>query len=396
MASPIQGVDFISSMPDVILHHIVSFIPIKLAIITSALSRRWRHVWCGTPCLDFDRYDGAEAINQTLNSYRAQKITSFDLSMSECVPEPQIDSWIEFAMSRNVEKMSLSLSGFVDEETYRFPDSFYLSSSLEELWLDFVMIPGCTVSWKSLRRLTLCETKQSLADILTGCPVLETLELLDCGGVQRLDLTKSPTLTRLTVFLGQFHIIAPHIRYLKLTSTKEQCTLVDVSSLIEASLAICLEANTYGYSSGNYLGAGDYLPLQNMVLKMLAKLQNVKKLTFGSTFLQDANLARCLDSQGLDPNQCWRSKLYEAFPTSADYHYDFSRFSSKLVASFIEMVLKNAKTLETLTVALKHIRYRGAGKCFKELLQMHPTLSNNNNVSIEFRRLVFSSMFYLV
>ncbi|CAA7017442.1 unnamed protein product [Microthlaspi erraticum] len=92
--------DFISSMPDDILHHILSFTPIKLAIITSALSRRWRHVWCETPCLDFDRYDGAREINQTLNSYRAQKIMSFDLSLPECFPEPQIDSWIEFAMSR--------------------------------------------------------------------------------------------------------------------------------------------------------------------------------------------------------------------------------------------------------------------------------------------------------
>ncbi|CAA7017445.1 unnamed protein product [Microthlaspi erraticum] len=445
MASPIRGVDLISSMPDVILHHILSFTPIKLAIITSALSRRWRHVWCETPRLDLYGSYGALAINQTLNSYRAQKITSFDLFMYECVPEPQLDSWIEFAMSHNVEKMSLSLRGFVSSESYRFPDSFYLSSSLEELWLDFVMIPRCTVSWKSLRRLTLYYSSQSLADILSGCPVLETLKLFYCGGgAQRLDLSKSPSLKTLEIIRRQYdtpgsmEIVAPHVRFLELRSTKEPCTLVDASSLIEANLDID------GYDNRDIaLEADDCLPLQNMVLKMLAKLRNVEELTFGTTFLQilsvaefcgvhfpklkvqtltlvtmfaksvipgitrllqnspglrklkayptypdgieDCYLDRYLDSQGLNPGQCWRSKLYAAFPTKSDYHSN--RFlTPKLVASFIDVVLKKVKTLETLTVVLEHIRERGGAKWFEKLLRTrHPTLSNDNNVTILIR-----------
>ncbi|CAA7017441.1 unnamed protein product [Microthlaspi erraticum] len=236
-------------------------------------------------------------------------------------------------------------------------------------------------------------------------------------------------------------IVAPHVRFLELRSTKEPCTLVNVSSLIEASLDLCLTVDTC-YYPGIHLKADDYLPLQNMVLKMLANLQNVKELTFGSNFLQILSLAelrgisfptlkvqtltvslmfarsvipgierllqnspglkkliahakspegienkdvdRYLDSQGLNPNQCWKSK-YEAFPTSNEIFYN-SGVTSKLVASFIEMVLKNVKTLETLIVALKHIRDTGDAEWFEELLQMPPTLSNSNNVSIEFRR----------
>ncbi|CAG7861564.1 unnamed protein product [Brassica rapa] len=46
-------VDLISSLPDKMLHHILSFVPTKVAITTSVLSKRWRHVWCKTPYLSF-------------------------------------------------------------------------------------------------------------------------------------------------------------------------------------------------------------------------------------------------------------------------------------------------------------------------------------------------------
>ncbi|KAF2546623.1 hypothetical protein F2Q70_00023091 [Brassica cretica] len=51
----IEGdVDLISTLPDVILQDILCFIPTKLAITTSLLSRRWRHVWCDMPCISLD------------------------------------------------------------------------------------------------------------------------------------------------------------------------------------------------------------------------------------------------------------------------------------------------------------------------------------------------------
>ncbi|KAF3578242.1 hypothetical protein DY000_02030422 [Brassica cretica] len=91
--------DFISYLPDEILHHIISFNPTKLAAKTSVLSRRrWRHVWCETPCLSFL---GVEAkvpgINQTIVSYRALKLTSFRLDIAYPVSARQI----KFAMSRS-------------------------------------------------------------------------------------------------------------------------------------------------------------------------------------------------------------------------------------------------------------------------------------------------------
>ncbi|KAF3506894.1 hypothetical protein F2Q69_00000110 [Brassica cretica] len=80
-----NGVDLISSLPDVILQHIFSQIPTKYAIRTSVLSKRWK-----------------------LPRYSSPKITSFRLSISTTEAKPkQIDSLIEFAVSRSTEKLSL-------------------------------------------------------------------------------------------------------------------------------------------------------------------------------------------------------------------------------------------------------------------------------------------------
>ncbi|CAN6827323.1 unnamed protein product [Brassica oleracea] len=252
--------DFISSMPDKILHHIFSFIPTILAVQTSILSRRWRHVWCETPCLSFHGVETtARVITQTLKSYRALKITSFCLANAYYVTSGEINSWIKLAMSRSVNKLSVSFLN------YRCPDFFFLSAYLEQLSVSLALIVICTeVSWISLRKLTLHSCSFSygepIANILSGCPTLETLELIYCR-----------------VYLG----VLIWIHYLKLTISKELCTLVDVSSVTEASLEISIHKK--------FLPVADFV--QIMVLKMLEQLQNVERLTFGSTLLQILSLA---------------------------------------------------------------------------------------------------------
>ncbi|CAH8269828.1 unnamed protein product [Arabidopsis lyrata] len=432
-------------MPDEILHHILSFIPTDLAMRTSVLSRRWRHVWYETPCLDINvcRLNSGTVINQTLTSYTAPKITSFKLLTSlDHNTAPEIDSWIEFPISRNVQNLSVFVRDFKYRKNYSFPVSFYLSSSLKQLTVTldfFYMTPTCKVSWKSLRNLALRRCKLpdgSIDNILSGCPILESLTLGTCRLLERLDLSKSPSLRRLDINrqycdTGPIAIVAPHIHYLRLTYSSTPSTLLDVSSLIEANLNI-ISSRLCPLTADRY---------QTMALKMLANSHNVERLTVGETLLQILSLAelrgvpfptlkvqtlivktefvrsvipgisRLLQNspglkkltlhtmqqshvimdmhplKGFYPDQCWRSKC-EMFPTSKEIYemLGCNDATSKLVASFSELVLRNAKTLEMMVVWLGGSYFNDDAQWFQQLLQMVATLSHDNNVSILLKR----------
>jgi hypothetical protein len=51
--------DSVSSLPDHLLHHILSFLPTQESVRTSVLSRRWQRVWIGLPTFAFDDKRGS-------------------------------------------------------------------------------------------------------------------------------------------------------------------------------------------------------------------------------------------------------------------------------------------------------------------------------------------------
>ncbi|PON84268.1 F-box domain containing protein [Trema orientale] len=55
MDDKIEAVDRISSLPEFVLNHILSFLHIKDAARTCVLSKRWNCIWCSFPRLEFDQ-----------------------------------------------------------------------------------------------------------------------------------------------------------------------------------------------------------------------------------------------------------------------------------------------------------------------------------------------------
>ncbi|KAH0858370.1 hypothetical protein HID58_086631 [Brassica napus] len=402
-----QSGDLISSLPDEILQQILSLIRTKFAIRTSILSKRWRHVWLDTPSLSFDSFSlKAHTINQTLARYTARKMKTFHICTRMRQNVPYIDTWIKFAMSRNVENLTLR---FDHLPSSNMPEFFYNNSSVEQLSLELhfsPMIPICYVPWTSLKKLSLSSCKLSdecTATILSCCPILESVTLDSCDQLNVLDLSKSQHLTTLEIdqSLGPTQIVAPYIRYLSLTNFKLPCTLVDVSSLTAAILetSLCLFKN---------LKSEDILVV---LLKMLEKLRDVEKLTFSAKFLQTLSLALALGRCPF-PSVKVNDLTLETTLSSVEFpgiekllqnspgvkkltlhvlepgtvpllipimNIDYQNLESEHVVSFIKVLLKFTKTLEKVVVRLAcYIDGRG----FEELLGMVSMLSHEYNVSI--------------
>ncbi|XP_010480700.1 PREDICTED: probable F-box protein At1g60180 [Camelina sativa] len=418
--------DLISSLPDAILQHILFFVPTQLAITTSVLSRRWRHVWSDTPSLSFDDsyrpLAHAAWINKTLDRYTALKMTKFHLKSRMYHTVADIDRWMEFVMSRNVENLSLCIGLSRDYfYYYQIPDFFYINSSIKQLSFELPhsrMFPLCSVSWTSLKELSLynCSlSNETVAKILCGCPILESLKLDHCPHLRVLDLSKSLGVRTLEIacnrFLsGSLQIVAPHVHSLRLWYNYQlACALVDVSSLTEAKVDVSCYSSVRETING--------YDLFQFLREMLEKLQNAEKLTFGCTIIQLLSVAEVrgitfpmlkIKSLTLETQifQCvipvierllqnspnlktvtvhantkncrndfvgvggWRSKDEPSWNRSR------WELESKHVASFVELVLKNAKALDKIVLQLygDYPRFK-----FEELLQ---TLPHNNTVSI--------------
>ncbi|KAL0743468.1 hypothetical protein Bca4012_084981 [Brassica carinata] len=346
--------DLLSNLPVVILQRILCFIPIELAITTSLLSRRWRHVWCEIPSLSLKANTlTAASVNETLTRYTAPKTKSFHLIISPIRENiPYIHGWIKFAMSHNVENLYLDFRRPYYEE-YKLPDFFYNSPSFKELNIKFThkMVLECHGSWVSLQSLSLtcCSlSDESMAKILSGCPILENLKLYHCSKLKVLDLSISLRLRTLEVIRnvkkrGPRQIVAPHIHCLRLLDALTSCTLVDVASLTKAKLDICYVPTNNLYLEFTKPG---FLQLQVKVLEMLEKLQNAEKLTFGENFIKILSLA---EIRGV------------YFPMLKVKSLTLDTVISQYVIPGIQRLLQNSPDLETLI-----LRGRSCSKAIPE------------------------------
>ena len=53
-STSLTGGDRLSSLPDCLIHHIMSFMKARQVVQTCVLSTRWKHLWRSVPCLDID------------------------------------------------------------------------------------------------------------------------------------------------------------------------------------------------------------------------------------------------------------------------------------------------------------------------------------------------------
>ncbi|MCH91865.1 F-box/FBD/LRR-repeat protein [Trifolium medium] len=121
MSQSIPTEDRISSLPDPILHHILSFLPTKFAASTTILSKRWNPLWLSVPTLHFDDMPFKDYISFrhfVLTFFLLRDITlpiqSFNLNCSRhhLLDARDINRFVYAAVQRGgVEKLLIKMFG---------------------------------------------------------------------------------------------------------------------------------------------------------------------------------------------------------------------------------------------------------------------------------------------
>lgn len=181
--------DSISKLPDEILHHLLSFLPTKIAVGTSILSTRWRHLWTSLLVLDFN--DGLPSHIRELDENIVRKMSfvhfvnrvlvhnvlSIQIFRLSCGTycKPFLYTWICTAVERNVEELELDL--YVEEMPLRLftCKTLVVLKLASGINLDIhlsVWLPSLKVLHITLGK---CKDGTTCQKLLSGCPVLEEM-----------------------------------------------------------------------------------------------------------------------------------------------------------------------------------------------------------------------------
>ncbi|XP_077243391.1 F-box/FBD/LRR-repeat protein At5g56420-like [Tasmannia lanceolata] len=327
----------ISDLPEHLLLLILSFLPIKDAVSTSFLSRRWRGLWTFIQSLDFDHtlilpqtsYSSSsenlrlfsEFVDRTLILHEASKIEKFRLSFDydENRYASHADSWIRFAIRNNVQELDLDFRG--DRRSGKSPNEVFYDFSLSALSRGQVRVLRlCEIDlylptefcFRSLTDLSLIEielTDEIVSGLVNGCPQLESLVLDYCYGMQHLKIC-SPSLKRLSLLHyidenSSVEICAPKlVSFNCIHYSADDYILKDVSSLVDADI-LFIHFDEYfprWRKIIEFLGHVRSLTVQNWWMKLMEqktdflekiRLDNLKHLDFltGSTKIELLGLA---------------------------------------------------------------------------------------------------------
>ncbi|KAL6333607.1 hypothetical protein AAG906_028792 [Vitis piasezkii] len=310
-------VDRISELPDLVLVHILSFLPMDSAIRTGVLSKRFAYKWASTPNLVFDQDSEWEIddfitfVNRALLLHdpncKVQKFTIYmdcmDQVIENSLQEDCVTLWLRFATRKGVEELNL---GFNDDEdplqlwesrydSYRYllPQFIFRHSSFRKLATRFCnFVTYGVVSWAWLKSLSIGYAElneETIRNILMGSPALECLEFHRCHGFARINIC-SESLKKLSILEpwapndaeGEtvLEVSAPNIRSLELSGIWEKmCRLLDLSSLVNAKLDIQMmhQDRNFQYFSED---------CSNMLREILKQLSHVENLTVGTWCLE--------------------------------------------------------------------------------------------------------------
>lgn len=200
------GLDRISDLPSNVIDHILACLPLKDAVRTSALSKKWKEKWHTVPHIIVDEHLFHERsqrklegiINYILTRHEG-KIEKFSLSIEKVKDCYNMKLWIWRLSEKSIKELSLIIRRGQHNE-----------------------VPSHLFSCQQLRTLNLCRFEVKHAHSFKGFNNLISLQLnkvnIETAIFERL-ISRCPVLERLTVrnlnCIDHLHINVPNLKYFR-------------------------------------------------------------------------------------------------------------------------------------------------------------------------------------
>jgi hypothetical protein len=183
----------LGKLPEEVVRHILSFLPIKDAARTSVLSKRWEYLWASIPNLDFLLLRSAKRettlfmnfVDRVLSLRNSSVIKRFTLCCYVMLDASRVNTWISATVGHKVEELRIELHDCKGE--FSLPYCLFTCETLIGLHLDMpcILKLPTRIFFSNLKILTIKNVTFSdeylTQQFFSGLQVLEKLKLCRCG-----------------------------------------------------------------------------------------------------------------------------------------------------------------------------------------------------------------------
>ncbi|KAG7034948.1 putative F-box/FBD/LRR-repeat protein, partial [Cucurbita argyrosperma subsp. argyrosperma] len=284
------GVDYISHLPDAVLHHILTLLPIKTVAQSATLSSRWRSLWFTLPDLDFSNSifnsnsnsNPADIIAGILNARDHKHSNVRLLRFSATLSFSRLNALFRIAVRHKIQHLHIQVS---TNDYFNFPRGIIASDSLRVFSLRSIYpgfrLPGPpskTRRPRGFRASPVSGQWEFLRYSRGDCPVLQDFSLEGCFQLQGLDVLGGK-LERVRICScfdahgsSWVKIVAPNLKTLVwiYNAVTDEVNLGDLKSLNQASLGLLCQhfSNTKLHSVSALLIRPNLFSAQRLFLNL--------------------------------------------------------------------------------------------------------------------------------
>ncbi|KAJ0851186.1 putative F-box domain, leucine-rich repeat domain superfamily, F-box-like domain superfamily [Helianthus annuus] len=137
--------DRISNLPDELIRHIMSFLDMKNAVRTSALSHKWEHIWTSTHSFNLNSCEFptvrlfAEFVKGALSHQKIPvEVSKVQLTITRAANLPVVKRVVNNVYMHNVRELNMTC---LARKFYQFPECLFSSDTLKHLTLATAWCP---------------------------------------------------------------------------------------------------------------------------------------------------------------------------------------------------------------------------------------------------------------